>query len=72
MTLEYATAAGAVLDTLTIDDDGVIESAATGKGREQVETMVRQYRPELARRILRSWSNGYVIIREVDGASVSD
>jgi hypothetical protein len=65
MIIEYTTVAGKLLDRLTLDDEGTVVESTTGKGRDQVETFVRQYGAPLALRLLRSWSNGYVLTREV-------
>lgn len=72
MIIEYVTAAGGVLDRLTLDDDtGEVLASETGKGNALVGSFVRQYGPILALRVLRSWSNGYVRTGEVPAAPIS-
>lgn len=65
-------ATGAELDRLTIDDDtGAVLDDGTGRGRAVVEAIVRRH-GALAPAVLRSWSNGAVLTREVSDAAVSD
>lgn len=56
---------GAELDRLTIDDStGDVTEATTGKGRPTVEMIQRRHGAQ-APAVLRSWSNGAVLTREV-------
>ena len=55
---------GTVLDTVTLEDDGAI-TTDTGRGRDLVAGKVLQFGPQRAAEILRDWSNGYVLTREV-------
>lgn len=79
MILEYVGLVGEderVLDTLTVDDEtGAVIASATDRGRATVEMLQRRYGDQAAR-ALPTWSNGYVLLREVteqaarsDGAS---
>lgn len=56
---------GAVLDTVTLAEDGTVERATTGKARDLIAGLVLQFGPERAMEILRDWGNGYVLTREV-------
>jgi hypothetical protein len=70
MIIEYVSVrTGAVLDTVTLDDvTGAVLATVTCKGRRAAEVTVRQYGAD-APAILRSWSNGAALTREVSGAS---
>lgn len=73
MIIVYESAAGVELDRLTLDGAGLVVEATTGKGRDIVTSTMRRYGVELGLRVLRSWSNGYVLTREVKpDAAVSD
>jgi hypothetical protein len=67
--LEYVSVSASgderVLDTLTIDDaTGAVLASTTGRGVAIVDMLVRRY-GRLAPVLARTWSNGYVLLREV-------
>jgi len=65
MIAEYVSAAsGKVLDVITIPEDGPI-AYANGAARARVETFERVAQDRAALiEIVRSWSNGYFLLRE--------
>jgi hypothetical protein len=66
--LEYVSMVGdgeRVIDTLEISDAAQVTAATTGRGRATVEMLARRHpRPSVALAAMRSWSNGYVSLRE--------
>lgn len=65
MIIEYVSQVGdeRVLDIMEIDDSGNVTSATTGRGRATCEMLQRRYGAQAAA-TMRSWSNGYVGLRE--------
>lgn len=66
--LEYVSVVGddeRVLDVLEVDGAARVTSATTGRGRATVEMLSRRYPVAAgALKIMKSWSNGYVLLRE--------
>lgn len=59
-------ATGREIDRMTVDEaTGAVTESTTGRGLPIVEAIMRRHGADLGPQVLRSWSNGAVLTREI-------